>query len=502
MPNHFTAFIAKKKSRVALLLILLLTLIWMIYYSVYIEPKRLQVENRVILSAKFPAHYHIKIAQISDLHIGSLSPAMQTRIRDAIGEQGPDLIALTGDYFSTQKIFDKVGTPAFTAELETLTRFIGSLAAPHGVWVVRGNHDFSDDKEVGDIFVKTLREQGISLLTNQAKLLYINGQPIYLIGIEYSNFTHQQTAKFPVRKRDRESFIRSGPSTKNSYSHYYPLQDSIWHDYEFSLRFRMTEPQASTMGLLFYSRYPDGYDQYYRWRWYPNEQRFRFAPHGSVVVESVPAPTFIMEKNAWYRAKVKVINQQERTIMLGKSWPDGETEPEWQATAWDSSVTRFQYGTIGLYSNLPGMHEFNDLCARSASGDTLLFEDTQKIPNGGKPDRWVDYNWNTQAFSLFTGQVADSVFSLLLTHHPDYIQYASAEKYDLQLSGHTHGGQIYLPLLGAPWVHTRKRPSLARGLFHFDGTTLYVNRGLGTIFLAARFNSRPEITVIHLQGKG
>lgn len=499
--DFLMGFMYKKAILLFLLAVMALSLLLVAYYSVYVEPQKLQIENIIVTSDKWPNRYHVKIVQLSDLHIGSLSPARQTQILAAVRAQKPDMIVLTGDYFTTQKIFDKAGTPAFTAELESIMRLISSLSAPHGVWVVRGNHDFSDDKEVGDIFVRQLRQLGVSVLTNQAKLLQIHGQPLYLIGIEFSNFGNEQAAKFPVRTRQDEKIIRSGPSTKNSYTHFYPLQNSAWHDYEYRVRFRMTVPQASTMGLLFYSQYPVGYDQYYRWRWYPEEQRFRFAPHGASVVESSLAPSFAMLKNTWYIAKVKICNQPDRIEMYGKSWLDGEKEPqEWQAIAWDSSANRIQGGTVGLYSNLQGIHEFDDLFVHSAAGDTLLFEDMQAVPNGGKPNRWVDYNWNQQAFALFTGQVPDSVFSLLLTHRPDYVNQAVKTKIDLQLSGHTHGGQIYLPWLGAPWVHVDKGQHLIRGLFHLNKTTLYVNRGIGTIFLPARFCSPPEITVIHLQG--
>ncbi|OPZ69473.1 MAG: phosphodiesterase YaeI [bacterium ADurb.Bin478] len=71
---------------------------------------------------------------------------------------------------------------------------------------------------------------------------------------------------------------------------------------------------------------------------------------------------------------------------------------------------------------------------------------------------------------------------------------------DLQLSGHTHGGQIYLPLLGAPWVRSPGVRLPSRGLSRHGNATLYINRGLGTILFPIRFLSPPEITVIKIQG--
>ncbi|HEY6937921.1 MAG TPA: metallophosphoesterase, partial [Terriglobales bacterium] len=69
---------------------------------------------------------------------------------------------------------------------------------------------------------------------------------------------------------------------------------------------------------------------------------------------------------------------------------------------------------------------------------------------------------------------------------------------DLQLSGHSHGGQIVLPVIGPPYL-----PPLARrypwGLRRLGPLTLYTNRGLGTITLPLRFNCPPELTLFTLR---
>jgi predicted MPP superfamily phosphohydrolase len=69
---------------------------------------------------------------------------------------------------------------------------------------------------------------------------------------------------------------------------------------------------------------------------------------------------------------------------------------------------------------------------------------------------------------------------------------------DLVLAGHTHGGQVRLPLVGALYSQTALGRKYAAGLFSFGKTTLYVNRGIGNALLPFRFLCRPEITVIHL----
>lgn len=90
---------------------------------------------------------------------------------------------------------------------------------------------------------------------------------------------------------------------------------------------------------------------------------------------------------------------------------------------------------------------------------------------------------------------------ILLAHEPDFAVHAARFPVDLQLSGHSHGGQIRIPLLGAQVL-----PPLARrypwGLHRIGGLTLYTNVGIGTIALPVRFLCPPEITLITLRAAG
>lgn len=87
---------------------------------------------------------------------------------------------------------------------------------------------------------------------------------------------------------------------------------------------------------------------------------------------------------------------------------------------------------------------------------------------------------------------------ILLAHEPDYVLESSRSGVDLQLSGHSHGGQIRIPLLGAPYLPElgRKYP---RGSYQIRDTRLYTNVGLGTITIPFRFDCRAEITLFTLR---
>jgi predicted MPP superfamily phosphohydrolase len=87
---------------------------------------------------------------------------------------------------------------------------------------------------------------------------------------------------------------------------------------------------------------------------------------------------------------------------------------------------------------------------------------------------------------------------LLLSHNPGIIWRAAARDVDLVLSGHTHGGQVNVPLVGAPSMYGYPK-EYVRGLARLGATQIYVNRGLGTVIVPVRVGSRPEVTLLTLE---
>jgi len=88
---------------------------------------------------------------------------------------------------------------------------------------------------------------------------------------------------------------------------------------------------------------------------------------------------------------------------------------------------------------------------------------------------------------------------VLLAHEPDYADEAAAGgRVSLQLSGHSHGGQVRLPFVG-PLALPYLAHKYHTGRYRVGQTWLYVNRGVGLIRPAVRFNCRPEVTLLTLQ---
>lgn len=87
---------------------------------------------------------------------------------------------------------------------------------------------------------------------------------------------------------------------------------------------------------------------------------------------------------------------------------------------------------------------------------------------------------------------------ILLAHSPDIIKDATAHQVALALVGHTHGGQIRLPLLPSLIAHSAACSTYSAGMYQVGPTQLYVNRGIGTSHIPLRFACAPEITYIRL----
>ncbi len=119
-------------------------------------------------------------------------------------------------------------------------------------------------------------------------------------------------------------------------------------------------------------------------------------------------------------------------------------------------------------------------------GRTLCFAGTDD-PMFGRPD----------AAAALSG-VAEDTVRILLCHNPDYAEYLpKTARVDLMLCGHTHGGQVKIPLFGPP-ILPIEHTQYAEGLVSGPACPVFVSRGLGMVTIPLRFNCPPELPVITL----
>src|SRR5262249_45141714 len=111
----------------------------------------------------------------------------------------------------------------------------------------------------------------------------------------------------------------------------------------------------------------------------------------------------------------------------------------------------------------------------------------------GVSDMWTERHDLAAALSA----VKDDAPVILLTHNPDIFPLVPS-RVALTLAGHTHGGQVRLPIVGRPIVPSRFGQRFAAGQIVENGRHLYVATGLGTSILPVRFRVPPAVAVLTL----
>ncbi|HEU5478256.1 MAG TPA: metallophosphoesterase, partial [Candidatus Tumulicola sp.] len=113
----------------------------------------------------------LRIAHLSDLHIGSLTPrSWGLRWAGAANGQQPDLTVVTGDLVTSGNVFH-----------DDVADVIGALRAKHGVFVSMGNHDYFGD---GEPLVTKMRERGVTVLRNEGTRVEHQGGAVWLAAID------------------------------------------------------------------------------------------------------------------------------------------------------------------------------------------------------------------------------------------------------------------------------------------------------------------------------
>lgn len=110
-----------------------------------------------------------------------------------------------------------------------------------------------------------------------------------------------------------------------------------------------------------------------------------------------------------------------------------------------------------------------------------------------------DWSWNGTDWRRALHGLSPRQPVVLLSHQPTVFDLDEARTASLILSGHTHGGQIALPVIGAPARFVTQHLKYASGLFKRGDAQLYVSRGTGVIGLPVRLGAKPEIAVLRLR---
>jgi predicted MPP superfamily phosphohydrolase len=195
------------------------------------------------------------------------------------------------------------------------------------------------------------------------------------------------------------------------------------------------------------------------------------------------------------RAVAALMNERPDVIVLGGDFVTWGDRRYVQPSAEALDPLSAPFGVYGILGNHDDDHDMPAALARN--GVEMLKDARTRLTIRRETIDLVGIRYWTRRQTDIAALTRDAApMTILLAHDPRRLTEAAALNVPLVLSGHTHGGQVVLPLLGA--IAAQKFPVVA-GIGRRDRTTMFVSRGVGTIYVPVRINCPPEVAVLTLQ---
>lgn len=198
------------------------------------------------------------------------------------------------------------------------------------------------------------------------------------------------------------------------------------------------------------------------------------------------------------RAVRLLLGENPDLIILGGdyvTWGGGRNRRYVGAAADALAPLHAPHGVVAILGNHDDARDMP--AALSAKGFTVLRDARTRLQIRGEPlDLAGIQFWTRRVGDIANIVRGASTNLILLAHTPSRLPEAVSLDIPLMLSGHTHGGQIVLPGLGA--VAAREFPIIA-GSARRGGTAAFVTRGVGTVYIPMRLNCPPEVALLTLE---
>ena len=219
---------------------------------------------------------------------------------------------------------------------------------------------------------------------------------------------------------------------------------------------------------------------------------------------------------------VAVVSDTHFGVFKGRQWADkivsrvNETEPDVVLLAGDFSANdaglealaafggfRSRFGTFAVLGNYDYRVGAVDLRRRIESyGVEVLTNESLPLPAAGREVRLIgldDLWYGSPDWDAALREVPDDALKIVLGHNPDLAPGAEAAGLDLLIAGHTHGGQVRLPVIGPlTRLPVMIGQRFDRGLFDFGPLRLFISPGAGETGARARLFCPPEISLLEL----
>jgi predicted MPP superfamily phosphohydrolase len=476
----------------------------------YWEPKvRLRHDTLALL----PGGPALRLVHLSDLHVRGDAPNLR-RLLAEVAAARPDAILISGDL-----IGDSPDPAVLAPRLRAARAFYAALRRTAPVLAIQGHSEYQGDT------LTALASAGVEWLFNEGRVLGpdARGRRLLLLGLSQQVGTDAQgwrwRAPFRALAVDGQPVYgaRRGTPFLNFYSHYDPAPQGLadgsgplaWSGTDLTVETRIDDAEAGS-GIEVHSRYVLGEDRMIRLRRVRAEHggpgSFALLLHGSSWTGAsgeMHLDTGVDPRpHVWYRLRLRTEVTAGAVVARARVWPAGEPEPgAWQAWGEDRSPSRVTAGTVGLWAWGGGDVFYRNLRVTDAAGHLLLADPLHGVPAGFRQGA----RGTRLALALARSpRVPPGTPRLVLSHVPEVALEASRRGLETVLAGHTHGGQVRLPILGPLTTRSSLGPSYDRGVFRFAApnrqgwTTLYVNPGVGTSILPVRFLCPPTWALVTL----
>lgn len=194
-------------------------------------------------------------------------------------------------------------------------------------------------------------------------------------------------------------------------------------------------------------------------------------------------------------ATARLVDEHPDLIILGGDYVTWGDRQYVQRSAEALGALSAPHGVYGILGNHDDDHDMP--AALMSRGIQVLKDARTRVTVKGEAIDLVGIRfWTKRGNDIAAIARGATGFVVLLAHDPRRLTEAAALKIPLVLSGHTHGGQVVLPVVGA--VAAQKFPVI-EGIGRRDQTTMFVSRGLGTVYVPLRINCPPEVAVLSLR---
>jgi predicted MPP superfamily phosphohydrolase len=452
----------------------------------------------------------LRIAHLSDLHIRGDMPLLH-RLVGEVAAARPDVIVISGDL-----IHDVPDPEGYERNSSAVAATVAALRRIAPIYAVQGHSEHQGE------LIALLQRAGLDWLSNEGRRIGPDGGYLLLglntqVGLDHWAWSWPSPFRAETVGAVRLYGATRAEPYRSFYSHFDPAPVSLadhsgplaWSGYEMTCDLRISDRKTAA-GIALHSRFVDGEDRLIELsrdesRW-GRGGTFSVFEHGSALVGRndtgvKPRP------GIWYRLKVRTEVDPGRVLARAKVWPASRPEPSrWQAEAEDRSALRVTAGTVGLWASGGGTVVFRNLRVVDHSGKTLLAEPLVLKPGERAPRGFRVGTRDTRlALALARSpQVPPETPVIVLAHMGDVVREASSRGLPVVLAGHTHGGQVRLPFVGALTTRSSLGAFFDRGRFEFAApnarglTTLYINPGIGMSVLPIRFDCPPRWAMVEL----